>query len=92
MFKVAGSASRVSAASYRLSGTTSDGQVTSGGFCGTGTPYSLYFVALFTARSVGRELERPAGDGRRRHLMSGAGCGAYVSFDPRRTSRDDEGG
>ena len=48
LFKVADSANPVSAASVEVVGHHEiEGQVTSGQFCGTGTNYTLHFVALF---------------------------------------------
>ena len=87
LFKVAGSASGVSGAEVHLVGDrTVTGSVTSGGFCGTGTPYSLYFVALFD-RPFGRQgTWGPAGVAAGARGCRGARCGAYVSFD---TTRDD---
>ena len=48
LFKVAGSVNPVTAASVHVVGHDEvEGQVTSGQFCGTGTNYTLHFVALF---------------------------------------------
>jgi putative alpha-1,2-mannosidase len=48
LFKVADSSNPVTAASVQVLGHDEvEGQVSSGQFCGTGTPYTLHFVALF---------------------------------------------
>ena len=48
LFKVADSVNPVTAASVHVVGHNEvEGQVTSGQFCGTGTNYTLHFVALF---------------------------------------------
>ena len=48
LFKVAGSINPVTAASVHVVGHDEvEGQVTSGQFCGTGTNYTVHFVALF---------------------------------------------
>ena len=82
LFKVAGSINPVTAASVHVVGRNEvEGQVTSGQFCGTGTSYTVHFVALF---------DRPfssAGTWRNTGVLSGSGscsgitCGSFVTFD-----------
>ena len=81
LFKVADSANPVSAASVRAVGDDEVvGQDTSGGFCQTGTKYTLYFFARF---------DRPfssagtwSGSGTSGHTnCTGTSCGAFVTFD-----------
>ncbi|HLN17552.1 MAG TPA: GH92 family glycosyl hydrolase [Acidimicrobiales bacterium] len=82
LFKVDGSANPVTAAAVTIDGHLGlSGQVTSGQFCGTGTPYTLYFAAVFdrpfTADGVwSASGEQPGATGCR-----GPTCGAWVSFD-----------
>jgi predicted alpha-1,2-mannosidase len=56
------------------------GQVTSGQFCGTGTNYTLHFVAEFDRPFSGEgtwsDTESPG-----QSWCSGKTCGAYVTFD-----------
>jgi predicted alpha-1,2-mannosidase len=81
LFKVSDSANPASASSVRVVGDDLlEGQVTSGGFCGTGTDYTLHFVARFnrpfstagTWHSTGTTTARSC---------TGPSCGAYVTFD-----------
>jgi predicted alpha-1,2-mannosidase len=84
LLKVAGSANGVSRSSFRVVGHDEiSGQVTSGQFCGTGTPYTLYFTARFNRpfATVGAWSGSAVSPGRRR--CNGATCGAYASFDAR---------
>ncbi len=59
LFKVADSSNPVTAASVHVVGHDEvEGQVSSGQFCGTGTSYTLHFVALFDRPfAVGRDME-----------------------------------
>ncbi|HWE66802.1 MAG TPA: GH92 family glycosyl hydrolase [Acidimicrobiales bacterium] len=82
LFKVAGSANPVSRSSFQLSGHDEiTGQVTSGQFCGTGTNYTLYFVARFNRSFsvAGAWLGSVVSPGRTQ--CRGATCGAYVTFN-----------
>ena len=58
--------------------------MTSGEFCGTGTRYTLYFVARFDRpfASVGT-WNGVGGDGGEPASCAGPQCGAYVTFDTR---------
>ncbi len=82
LFKVAGSANPVNATKVDVVGDNEvTGQVTSGGFCQTGTPYTLYFAASFDRpfNHVGTwagAVVSPGSD-----KCAGDGCGAYVTFD-----------
>ncbi len=82
LFKVAGSANPVSASKYQLVGHQEiTGQVTSGQFCGTGTTYTLYFVAQFSrpfasAGGWNGSVVTPGATS-----CQGAACGAFVTFD-----------
>jgi len=82
LLKVAGSANGVSHSGFDVVGKNEiSGQVTSGQFCGTGTPYTLYFSARFNRpfSSVGGwngAVVTPGAKG-----CSGGACGAFVSFD-----------
>ncbi len=82
LFKVADSANPVSAASVRIVGHDEvQGQVTSGGFCQTGTNYTLHFVARFNRSfSSSGSWTRP-GTAAGRTSCTGPSCGAFVSFD-----------
>ncbi len=82
LLKVAGSANGVSHSSFRLIGHDEiTGQVTSGQFCDTGTPYTLYFAAVFNRpfSSEGAWSGSVVTPGSR--SCDGAACGAYVSFN-----------
>ncbi len=82
LFKVAGSINPVSAASVHVVGRDEvEGQVTSGQFCGTGTNYTVHFVALFdrpfsSAGTWGNAGVLPGNDD-----CSGTTCGSFVTFD-----------
>ena len=81
LFKVAGSANPVTAASVDVAGDEVSGEVTSGQFCETGTNYTLHFVARFNRAFDGEGTWSGGGaiDGARR--CRGSSCGAFVSFD-----------
>jgi predicted alpha-1,2-mannosidase len=81
LFKVADSANPVSAARVRIVGhDVVEGQVTSGGFCQTGTNYTLHFVARFNRpfSSAGSWTGTGAAGNT---SCSGPSCGAFVRFD-----------
>ena len=81
LFKVADSANPVSAARVRIVGHDEvEGQVTSGGFCQTGTNYTLHFVARFNRpfSSAGSWTGSGAAGNA---SCTGPSCGAYVRFD-----------
>jgi predicted alpha-1,2-mannosidase len=82
LFKVAGSADPVSATVVDVVGNDEvTGQVTSGEFCQTGTPYTLYFAAVFdrpfSSEGTWNGDKVSPGSGR----CDSDACGAYVSFD-----------
>ena len=82
LFKVADSANPASASSVRLVNHDEvEGQVTSGDFCGTGTDYTLHFVARFdrpfTAQGTWDASDTTAGS----TTCAATSCGAYVTFD-----------
>jgi len=82
LLKVAGSANGVSRSSFRvIRNDEVVGQVTSGQFCDTGTPYTLYFAAHFNRpfSSTGGWNGSVVTAGSR--SCTGKACGAYVSFD-----------
>ena len=81
LFKVADSANPVSAARVRIVGHDEvEGQVTSGGFCQTGTNYTLHFVARFNRpfSSAGSWTGSGAAGNA---SCTGPSCGAFVRFD-----------
>ena len=81
LFKVADSANPVSAARVRIVGHDEvEGQVTSGGFCQTGTNYTLHFVARFDRpfSSAGSWTGTGAAGNT---SCTGPSCGAFVRFD-----------
>jgi predicted alpha-1,2-mannosidase len=81
LFKVADSANPATAAGVRIVGDdTIEGQVTSGGFCGTGTDYTLHFEARFDRPFSSAGTWSAAGKTDAANC-SGTSCGAYVSFD-----------
>ena len=83
LFKVAGSVNPVTAASVQVVGRDEVvGQVSSGQFCGTGTNYTLHFVALFDRpfSSAGTWVSAVVSPGS--SSCSGPTCGAFVTFDP----------
>jgi len=82
LFKVAGSANPVTAASVRAVGHNElEGQVTSGQFCQTGTNYTLHFVALFNRPFASTGTWDGSGTSAGSTSCSGSSCGAYVTFD-----------
>ena len=88
LFKVADSANPVSASSVRIVGRDQvEGQVTSGGFCQTGTNYTLHFVALFNRPFSSAGSWTGSGAAAGRTSCVGTSCGAFVSFDTT-TQRD----
>ena len=88
LFKVADSANPVSASSVRIVGRDRvEGQVTSGGFCQTGTNYTLHFVALFNRPFSSAGGWTASGASAGRSSCVGTSCGAFVSFDTT-TQRD----
>jgi predicted alpha-1,2-mannosidase len=82
LFKVGDSANPASAAGVHVEGRDEvAGQVTSGQFCGTGTNYTLFFVARFQ-RAFERSGTWSAGaPSPGTTSCSGPSCGAYVTFD-----------
>ncbi len=81
LFKVADSANPASASSVHIVGDdVVEGQVTSGGFCGTGTDYTVHFVARFD-RPFSRSGTWNASGAAGARTCSGTSCGASVTFD-----------
>ena len=58
-----------------------EGQVSSGQFCGTGTPYTLHFVALFDRAFSSAGAWGNAGTLPGTTTCTGTSCGSYVTFD-----------
>jgi predicted alpha-1,2-mannosidase len=88
LFKVADSANPVSAASVEVVGHHEiEGQVTSGQFCGTGTNYTLHFVARFQDDFRASGTFGNAGTAPGSTTCAGTTCGAYVTFDPTSAAR-----
>jgi predicted alpha-1,2-mannosidase len=82
LFKVAGSANPVTAASVHAVGHNEvEGQVSSGQFCGTGTSYTLHFVALFNRPFTSGGTWNSSGTTAGSTACTGVSCGAYVTFD-----------
>jgi len=82
IFKVAGSANPVTAASVHAVGHNEvEGQVSSGQFCGTGTSYTLHFVALFNRSFTSGGTWNSSGTTAGSTACTGISCGAYVTFD-----------
>jgi len=82
LFKVAGSINPVSAASVHVLGHDEvEGQVSSGQFCGTGTSYTLHFVALFDRPFSSAGTWNAAGTAPGTAACTGSTCGSYVTFD-----------
>ncbi len=82
LFKVADSANLVSAASVRTVGDDEvEGQDTSGGFCQTGTNYTLYFFARFDRPFSSAGTWTGSGAAAGRTSCTGTSCGAFVTFD-----------
>ena len=81
LFKVAGSVNPVTASSVRIVGHDEvEGQVTSGQFCGTGTSYTLHFVARFDRPFLSAGTWDAAGSSRS-GACTGTSCGSFVTFD-----------
>jgi predicted alpha-1,2-mannosidase len=84
LFKVADSINPSSAASTRVVGRNEvEGQVTSGQFCGTGTNYTVHFVALFDRPFASGGTWSSAGTAPGTATCTGTSCGAFVTFDTR---------
>jgi predicted alpha-1,2-mannosidase len=82
LFKVAGSANPVTAASVRVIGHDEvEGQVTSGQFCQTGTSYTVHFVALFDRPFSSAGTWDTSGTNAGSTACTGTSCGSYVTFD-----------
>jgi predicted alpha-1,2-mannosidase len=82
LLKVAGSANPVSGADFRVVGRDEvSGQVTSGQFCGTGTNYTLYFVARFNRPFSEAGGWDSSGISPGLTRCTGPACGAYVTFN-----------
>ncbi len=82
LFKVGDSANPATASKVVVSGhNVISGQVTSGGFCGTGTGYTLYFSARFDRpfSSSGSWSGTTVSPGT--PACAGPTCGAYVTFN-----------
>ncbi len=84
LFKVADSVNPASAATARVIGQNEvEGQVTSGQFCGTGTNYTVHFVALFDRPFSSGGTWNSSGTAPGRATCTGTSCGAFVTFDTR---------
>jgi predicted alpha-1,2-mannosidase len=82
LFKVADSANPASASSVRVVGHDEvEGQVTSGGFCGTGTNYTLHFVARFDRPFTSDGTWDASGTTPDSTTCAATSCGAFVTFD-----------
>jgi predicted alpha-1,2-mannosidase len=82
LFKVADSSNPVSASDVHLVGHDEvEGQVSSGQFCGTGTSYTLHFVALFDRPFASDGTWSAAGVAPGTTACTGTTCGSYVTFD-----------
>ena len=82
LFKVADNPNPVTVSDVRLVGHDEvAGQVTSGQFCGTGTNYTLYFVARFDRPFSASGSWSGSGVSPGGTACSGTDCGAYVTFD-----------
>ena len=82
LFKVADSSNPVTASTVRVVGHDEvEGQVSSGQFCGTGTAYTLHFVALFDEPFSSAGTWSGAGTTAGSTTCSGTTCGSYVTFD-----------
>jgi len=81
LFKVADSANPATATGVHIVGDdTIEGQVTSGGFCGTGTSYTLHFAAWFN-RPFAAAGTWTASGRTGQTSCTGTSCGAYATFD-----------
>ena len=86
LFKVADSSNPVTASSVSLVGHDEvEGQVSSGLFCGTGTSYTLHFVAQFDRPFSSAGTWSGAGVAPGTTACTGTTCGSFVTFD---TSKD----
>ncbi len=82
LFKVASSANPASASSYHLIGKRGiAGSVTSGGFCSTGTAYTLYFSAQFSTPFTSAGGWQGSGATTSATSCRATSCGAFVTFD-----------
>src|ERR1700722_11979617 len=82
LLKVADSSNPVTASSVHLVGHDEvEGQVSSGQFCGTGTDYTLHFVALFDRPFSSAGTWTAAGISPGTAACAAATCGSYVTFD-----------
>jgi predicted alpha-1,2-mannosidase len=82
LFKVSDSAGTVHGAAVRVVGDDEVvGQVTDGGFCTTGTYYTLYFTARFDRDFAGAGTWDGSAVTAGSRACTGTGCGAWVSFD-----------
>ena len=82
LFKVADSSNPVTAASVHVVGHDEvEGQVSSGQFCGTGTTYTLHFVALFERPFASAGTWSASGVAPGKAACTGTTCGSYVTFD-----------
>ena len=82
LFKVAGSSNPVTASSVHIVGHDEvEGQVSSGQFCGTGTSYTLHFVARFDRPFSSAGTWSNAGVRSGTDACSGTTCGSFVTFD-----------
>ncbi len=82
LFKVADSSNPVTASTVRVIGHDEvEGQVSSGQFCGTGSAYTLHFVALFDRPFSSAGTWSGAGTTPGTTTCSGTTCGSYVTFD-----------
>ncbi len=82
LFKVADSVNPVTAASVDVVGRDEvEGQVSSGQFCGTGTSYTLHFVALFDRPFSSAGTWSGSGTTSGAADCAGIACGSFVTFD-----------
>ncbi len=82
LFKVAGSSNPVTASSVHVVGHDEvEGEVSSGQFCGTGTNYTLHFVALFDRPFSSAGTWNAAGVAPGSASCRGTSCGSFVTFD-----------
>ncbi len=82
LFKVADSSNPVTASSVHVVGHDEvEGQVSSGQFCGTGTAYTLHFVARFDRPFSSAGTWDTAGTRPGSPTCTGTTCGSFVTFD-----------
>ncbi len=82
LFKVSGSINPVTASSVHIVGHDEiAGQVSSGQFCGTGTSYTLHFVARFDRPFSSAGTWDNGGISSGADACSGTTCGSFVTFD-----------